>query len=931
MKLKSIIKEKRGKLIAVCTGIAVIALTGILYFKSQTGMAREEKRETLRIISDLKIKQIVSWKNERLGDAYVLANSPIFMNTVKAWIMNKSDEKLKAMISRRLEVFKEAFGYNNLFIASPEGKVMLTVEPGFSVSDQLTVDFIKKAVSENRELYTDFYYCRAHSAIHFDIIAPLSSGSKKIHAVLVLRVDPERNIYPLFQSWPTPSKTAESLLVKRDGDDVLFLNRLRHYDNRDLSFRIPLSKENLPASIAIRGYTGFFEGIDYRGVEVLAYVGKVPDTDWFIISKIDRSEIYSDLYYRQYFIIIFMVLSFMTLIAVISYVSHYRETEFYRRLYTHEKELKEKEEEFRTILYSIGDAVIITDVDGAVRNINKAAEILTGRGEHEVSGRKLDEVFEILNEETLEKAEDPVEKVINRRALTGLVNRTLLVNRSGMRIPIAGSGSPVMDESGKITGVVLVFRNQTQEREARLKLMQSEARFRSALDDMLEGCQIIGFDWTYKYCNDSAVRFYRLSNPCTSGLTLAEIFPGFSDTELYRDMEYCMNSRESLRKEYEFTFNDSSQGFLELSMHPSPEGIFVLTLDVTRRKIIEKELVNKCVELESIFENMINAFVVWESVFDESGRYVSFRFGHFNKAYSDIAGVEMKDVTGKDVFEVWPETEQEWVEVYGDIAVTGKSRTFEMFHKPTDGYYHCNAYRPTDSKSQVCVIFEDITERKKNEEIIRKGLEEKETLLRELYHRTKNNMQVIYGILALQAEMSDNEEFRLLVQDTNNRIMSMSLVHQMLYKSQNLSVVNLHDYITDLVSQLTKGFDIRDDRIEVRLDIDPVPVMIDTAIPCGLILNELISNAFKHAFPDGRKGRLSMTLKSEKDNSLVIVVEDNGVGVPPGFDYYTCKTLGLQLIISITEQQLNGSVKFESDHGMKCSIRLPDPKKDSRV
>ncbi len=122
-------------------------------------------------------------------------------------------------------------------------------------------------------------------------------------------------------------------------------------------------------------------------------------------------------------------------------------------------------------------------------------------------------------------------------------------------------------------------------------------------------------------------------------------------------------------------------------------------------------------ELQLIFKNMINAFVIWESVFDENEKYVSFRFGKFNDAYARITKLKYEEeVQGKDVFEVWPATEQSWVDVYGEVAVTGIPKTFDMYHEPTKGWYHCNAYRPTDSPMQICVIFQDITERKQAEE-----------------------------------------------------------------------------------------------------------------------------------------------------------------------------------------------------------------------
>jgi CheY-like chemotaxis protein len=130
------------------------------------------------------------------------------------------------------------------------------------------------------------------------------------------------------------------------------------------------------------------------------------------------------------------------------------------------------------------------------------------------------------------------------------------------------------------------------------------------------------------------------------------------------------------------------------------------------RKKAEDATLAISTELQMIFRNMINAFVVFESVFDVTGKYVSFRFGYFNDAYARIAKLNYAEVRGKEVFEIWPATEAGWVEVYGRVATTGIPETFDMYHGPTQGWYHCNAYRPTESPDKICVIFEKITGRK---------------------------------------------------------------------------------------------------------------------------------------------------------------------------------------------------------------------------
>jgi len=146
--------------------------------------------------------------------------------------------------------------------------------------------------------------------------------------------------------------------------------------------------------------------------------------------------------------------------------------------------------------------------------------------------------------------------------------------------------------------------------------------------------------------------------------------------------------------------------------------------DITERRRNEAALQKLSTELELIFKNMINAFVVWESVFDKNGNFVSFRFGRFNDAYARMAKLENEEVRGKDIFEVWPATEQSWVEVYGSVATTGIPHEFDLYHEPTKGWYHGNAYRPTDSPAQICVIFEDITERRQAETELRAAYEQ---------------------------------------------------------------------------------------------------------------------------------------------------------------------------------------------------------------
>ncbi len=228
-------------------------------------------------------------------------------------------------------------------------------------------------------------------------------------------------------------------------------------------------------------------------------------------------------------------------------------------------------------------------------------------------------------------------------------------------------------------------------------------------------------------------------------------------------------------------------------------------------------------------------------------------------------------------------------------------------------------------------VNQDITERKKAESLISASLREKEVLLKEIYHRTKNNMWVISSILGLQAETLENKEARNILKETVNRIYAMALVHQKLYQSQNLSKIDLKSYIGELVKLLISSYEISNDKIILKMKLESVNVLIDSAIPLGLVINELITNSFKYAFPGDKKGKIEVSLSKSEQGEIRFDINDNGVGIPDENIFSKSKSLGLKMILEIVERQLNGKVKFESKHGVHCSITFYDTLYTERV
>jgi PAS domain S-box-containing protein len=224
-----------------------------------------------------------------------------------------------------------------------------------------------------------------------------------------------------------------------------------------------------------------------------------------------------------------------------------------------------------------------------------------------------------------------------------------------------------------------------------------------------------------------------------------------------------------------------------------------------------------------------------------------------------------------------------------------------------------------DGQMMFTVILRDVTERVLAEEKIHASLREKEALLKEIHHRVKNNLQVVSSLLGLQSRSVTDPEMRKMFRESQNRIHSMALLHECLYQSENLSQVNFPDYIRELAAHLFHSYGIAPERIHLRTNLDRLALNLDAAVPCGLIVNELVSNSLKYAFPDGREGEIRIELRELKNGVTQLIVADDGVGLRSDLDWTTTKSLGLRLVRTLA-QQLGAKVEVTSHAGTEVQV-----------
>ena len=466
---------------ALVTIFSFVLITfAVNYIRNEQDSLRQRKFTELAAIAKLKVDQIVQWRHERQQDAIMHASDLFLATKLPGLLSNPQDLQLRTeMIGWMVESARLSQA-ENIVLVGTDGQVLLSTQPSLLSLDAESKRLSMQVLASDRVQYGELIHIPGADSESLDVAVPLRDLQKRTIGVLLLRCNPHAYLYPLVESWPLPSKSAETLLVQRVGDHILYLNRLRNLPgSKPLTLQVPLTSLDVPAVEAVLGKTGIFEGTDYVGQKVLAYLLPVPDSEWFMVAKINSAEVFSEVEYHGWvgMIMVSLVIILVSLLAAL--VFNYQQRQVFQKLFRAEYNQRQAQEEIRATLYGIGDGVIATDALGLVTRLNPVAEYLTGWTEAEALGQPLTVVFKIISELTRQVVSNPVERVLSEGKVVGLANHTLLVARDGTERAIADSAAPIRVDDQALSGVVLVFRDQEQEREAQRQLMASQQKFKT--------------------------------------------------------------------------------------------------------------------------------------------------------------------------------------------------------------------------------------------------------------------------------------------------------------------------------------------------------------------------------------------------------------------------------------------------------------------
>lgn len=301
----------------------------------------------------------------------------------------------------------------------------------------------------------------------------------------------------------------------------------------------------------------------------------------------------------------------------------------------------------------------------------------------------------------------------------------------------------------------------------------------------------------------------------------------------------------------------------------------------------------------------------------------------FNQGAERIFGYRAKDVIGKTLDVLLPprlvDIHRQHISDFEAASITAR-RMGER--RDILGRRHDGSEFPAeasiskvevDGRMMFTVILRDVTHRTLADAQIKASLREKEALLKEIHHRVKNNLQVVSSLLGLQSRTIRDPEQRRMFEESQNRVYSMALLHESLYQSENLSQIDFPEYVRQLADHLFRSYGVAPDRIHLHTELDLISLHMDTAVPCGLIINELVSNSLKYAFPEGREGEIRIGLHGQPAGMAKLLVADNGIGLKSEIDWTTTRSLGLRLVRSLA-QQLGGQLEVRSGTGTSVQL-----------
>ncbi len=461
-----------------------IIFEGIQNYKRYERHLRTEIENELTAIAELKVGEIVQWRKERIGDAAMFYGNKDFSKKIKSYLEIQNSLNAKDEIINWMKMTKDSYGYNRLCFHDIKGIERLSYPEGIINTDSTFKSKSDEVIKAKRVDILDLYKNKQDSLVYLHILVPVISDDKdsSVLGILAMRINPEIYLYPFISKWPTPSRTSETLILRREGGEAVFLNNLKFQKNTFLDFRISMERKEVLGVKALLGETGIVDGIDYRGEEVIGYVCQIPNSPWFMVARMDKAEVYAPLKERLQIMLVLVFAFIFGSGTGIGLLWRNQRAGYYKERSKSNEALRKSEERFRLLYERSPVPYQSLDIEGKLIEVNNAFIDLFGYPYQEVIGHH---ISEFLVTEDIQLLQERFPKFKKSGELHDAEFRFKC--KDGNVITVSVNGKIGFDINGEFSQTHCVLHNITERKRVEKVLQDNEAKLSAILESTSEG------------------------------------------------------------------------------------------------------------------------------------------------------------------------------------------------------------------------------------------------------------------------------------------------------------------------------------------------------------------------------------------------------------------------------------------------------------
>lgn len=957
----------------VLIAIALIA-AGYADFKSEERKVHANALAELTAVARLKTSELVTWRNQRRADGEILQRG--HGAVLAARLLRDSSAAASNALIRRLNDYLVFGRYDAIYLLDAQGRTVLSLPAERGQASRTVQRAAAEGIAKVDVRFLDFFRDERDQKVHLAVLVPIADDARggRLLGTLVLSIDPERYLNSQLAAWPLPSRTAEARLVRRDGSTAQFLNPLRFDRDAALTLRIPLTRQDALEVMAVTGQRGAVTGADYGGEPAIGWVAAVPDSPWLLVAHRDLSEVHEAVSARLRTVAT-IVSSLLLVNAALLFGARRRQQSLHvaQRLAL-AADLSQEMDRLQLALE--GGTHGLGELDLNSGDVQLNAEFARRLGLEPV-GRShtvpvtvvldlthpddRDSVVVWLEQLRLDRQQGDLElRALSRGGWIWLSVHIRVSERDEQGRPTKATG--IVTDITALKGAELRSRRYSQLYAALSHSNEAIAQCGSVAELYPQICEAavthggMGLAWvglvdeatgrvqvaaaagevTYV---DGIVVTVDPADPHGQGPTgtcIRENRPIWID-------DFAVNPTTGPWHDRARPHGWTASASLPVRKRGGAVGALmfytraVSSFGEEDRRLLNELGANLALALDR-FE-LREAQTAAETMLEESeARYRAMfagsslpmllldprdaRIVDANLAAAEFYGWYRETLVTMTVFDISTST-PEAIRAGLEEAFLDGRKTAQARHRLAGGDIRdveiFSGSIQLGEQARLLSTIIDVTARVAAERSIEAAMHEKDALLREVHHRVKNNLQVITSLLRLEGGRSSDVALKRVMGDMQSRLVAMALLHEMLYRTGTFAHVDLALYLGQLSDQLRHSGAPRSG-VTLVTDLAHVLVDMDTAVPCGLLVNELVSNSMKHAFPDGRPGEIRIALKpATAPGTMRLTVSDNGVGFPEGFEPQQGGTLGLKLVDSLA-RQLRGTLEFSRGAGATVSL-----------